>query len=83
MLIDNSELLLQDISQLYNDTNNYDIKIIVRNDDAHIETFNAHSIILRIRSNYFNEILSNNWTKNENSIILPNINPHIFRIILK
>src|SRR5436309_1405630 len=48
MLIDNSELLLQDISQLYNDTNNHDIKIIVGNDDDHIETFNAHSIILKI-----------------------------------
>jgi hypothetical protein len=78
MSIDNSKLLIQDISKLFNNPNNYDVKIIVGKGD-NIEKFYAHSVILRVRSNYFN-IKLNKWTKN---IIIPNINPHAFKIILK
>jgi BTB/POZ domain len=78
MSIDRSELLLKNISQLFNNSNNYDVKIIVGKDD-NVKKFNAHSVILRTRSNYFNIVL-NKWTKN---VIIPHINPHVFKIILK
>ncbi|RGB42985.1 hypothetical protein C1646_682048 [Rhizophagus diaphanus] len=78
MSIDNSKLLIQDISKLFNNSNNYDVKIIVGKGN-NIEKFNAHSVILRERSNYFSTILKK-WTKN---VIIPNINPHAFKIILK
>ena len=78
MSIDNSNLLLQDILKLFNNSNNYDIKITVGKGD-YIEKFNAHSIILKARSNYFNAILKK-WTKN---VFIPNIHPHVFKIVLK
>lgn len=78
MSIDNSKLLIQDVSKLFDNSNNYDVKIIVGKGN-NIEKFNAHSVILRVRSNYFSTILKK-WTKN---VIIPNINPHAFKIILK
>ncbi|CAI2174885.1 14495_t:CDS:2 [Funneliformis geosporum] len=83
---DNAELLLQDISNLYNNSNNHDVKIIVGNNN-NVETFKAHSIILRIRSNYFNGVLSNKWRykKDKNFTIIEqqNIKPQAFKIILE
>ncbi|GBB88244.1 hypothetical protein RclHR1_01480009 [Rhizophagus clarus] len=83
MSIDNSKLLIQDLSKLFNNSNNYDVKIIVGKGD-NIEEFNAHSIILKVRSNYFNIIL-NKWTKKNDTIPninISNIDPHVFKIIL-
>ena len=79
MSIDNSDLLLRDISRLYNNSNNCDIKIIVGQDD-NVETFKAHSFILRVRSDYFNKLLLNKRTK---EIFIRDINPHAFKIILE
>ena len=77
--------LVDDLTNLLNETNYYDMEIEVgENDDVKI--FKAHSNILKSRSLYFKAALSDGWIKRaENGIILfekKNISPKIFEVLL-
>src|SRR6266498_4138070 len=77
--------LLRDLNRLYIDSNNYDVNIQI-GEGSNTEEFKAHSNILRVRTTYFDTALSSNWAKKEGNIFTfkkPNINPNVFRIILK
>ncbi|RIA97016.1 hypothetical protein C1645_802084 [Glomus cerebriforme] len=77
--------LLQNIAQLFNKADDYDVSINV-GEENDSETFEAHSVILRARSTYFRTALSPNWVKRKNDKIIftkPNISPKVFRKILK
>lgn len=79
--------LLNDFSKLLNEPNFYDVEIKVGLNQQDLETFKAHSAILKSRSSYFNVALSNNWIKRmDNGIIIfekSNVSPKIFGIILE
>jgi hypothetical protein len=78
-------ILLADISRLRHNSNNHDVKIIVGEGDD-VETFTAHSVILRVRSEYFQAAFFNEWTKKEDNIIIfrkPNIKPQVFNLLLE
>src|ERR1044072_1798010 len=76
-LFDDYERLLE-IDEGFHDV------IIYVGDNEHVEELHAHSIILRIRSQYFRAALSNEWAKKRDGKFIlekPNISPHIFEII--
>ena len=78
--------LASDLSNLLNEPDFYDVEIRVGEND--VETFKAHSSILKARSSYFKAALSDNWIKkceDNNNIILfekKNISPKIFEVLL-
>ncbi|CAG8550540.1 9540_t:CDS:2 [Dentiscutata heterogama] len=91
-----SATLLDDISRLYIDADDYNVIITAgQGDDARV--FKAHTVILRSRSSYFRVALSSNWAKKIPSqynhefntqcdalyFNKPNISPKVFDIILK
>ena len=79
--------LVNDLSDLLNESGFYDVEIKVGEND-NVKTFKAHSIILKARSSYFKVALSNNWIKksedNDNIILFEkeNISPKIFEVLL-
>ncbi|PKC70545.1 hypothetical protein RhiirA1_532644 [Rhizophagus irregularis] len=82
--------LLRDICKLYYESDDYNVCITVGGEDEGIETetFKAHSVILRSRSKYFQNVLSNknDEVKKDGEFFLlkkPNIYPDVFRLILK
>ncbi|RIB28870.1 TLD-domain-containing protein [Gigaspora rosea] len=83
----NNELiqnLLEDFSNLLENSKDFDVKIKI-GEDPNIKEFKAHSIILSARSNYFKAALSSQWARRENGIIVfekPNISPSVFEILL-
>ena len=86
--MDNNNLLLTKLSQnlleILNDEEYYDITIEVGN-DPHVKVFRAHMVILNYRSPYLRRILSTN-KKNDGTLAhikLPNIFPEIFHVILR
>ncbi|GBC02536.1 hypothetical protein RclHR1_04670014 [Rhizophagus clarus] len=77
--------LSQNLLEILNDDEYYDIKIEVGN-DPYVKVFRAHMVILHYRSPYLRRILSINKKKNDvtlSFIKLPNISPEIFQIILR
>src|SRR5947209_5955983 len=87
--MDNNNLLLTKLSQnlleILNDEEYYDITIEVGN-DPHVKVFRAHMVILNYRSPYLRRILSTNKRKNDGTLAhikLPNVLPEIFQIILR
>ncbi len=67
------------------DSDEYDVIIQIK-ENQNIKEFRAHSNILRVRSPYFKNLLSNDKINNENNVIIfnkPNITPTVFEIILK
>ncbi|CAB4440696.1 unnamed protein product [Rhizophagus irregularis] len=77
--------LLQNLTEILNDEEYYDITIEVGN-DPFIKIFRAHMVILHYRSPYLRRILSTNKKKNDGTLThikLPNISPEIFQIILR
>ncbi|EXX68405.1 BTB/POZ protein [Rhizophagus irregularis DAOM 181602=DAOM 197198] len=75
--------LLQNLSEILNDEEYYDITIEVGN-DPYIKIFRAHMVILHYRSPYLRRILLTNKKKNDGTLThikLPNISPEIFQII--
>ena len=77
--------LSQNLLEILNDENYYDIIIEVGN-DPHVKVFRAHMVILDYRSPYLRKILSTNKKKNDGTLTLiklPNISPEIFQIILR
>ncbi|CAB4440704.1 unnamed protein product [Rhizophagus irregularis] len=77
--------LSQNLIEILNDEEYYDITIEVGN-DPFIKIFRAHMVILHYRSPYLRRILSTNKKKNDGTLVhikLPNISPEIFQIILR
>jgi len=77
--------LSQNLLEILNDEEYYDITIEVGN-DPYVKVFRAHMIILNYRSPYLRRILSNNKTKNDDTLVhikLSNIKPEIFHEILR
>lgn len=56
--------LSEDLNKLRKSEKNYDIRILV-GDDQNIKEFKAHSIILCARSEYFVTALSQNWAQQQ------------------
>ncbi|KAG9285682.1 hypothetical protein G9A89_002249 [Geosiphon pyriformis] len=81
-----AEQLNQDIARLYQEADDYNVKITV-GEEPNVHTFLAHSVILRARSSFFRAALSKKWQnpQEDDKIIFkkPNIDPKVFRIILK
>ena len=76
--------LVNDFSNLLNNSDYYDVEIKV-GEDEDIKIFKAHSIILKARSLYFKTALSNNWVKKSDGLILfekENISPTVFEVLL-
>ncbi|UZO02468.1 uncharacterized protein OCT59_020948 [Rhizophagus irregularis] len=87
MMDDNKFLpkLSQNLLNILNDEEYYDITIEVGN-DPYVKIFRAHMVILNYRSTYLQRILSTNAKKNNETLVhikLPNISPEIFQIILR
>ena len=77
--------LSQNLLQILDDSESYDITIEVGN-DPYVKIFRAHMVILNYRSPYLQRILSTNKKKNDGilaHIKLPNILPETFQIILR
>jgi len=77
--------LAQNLLEILNDEEYYDITIEVGN-DPHVKVFRAHMNILNYRSPYLRRILSTNKKKNDSTLVhikLQNIFPEIFQIILR
>ncbi|PKC52391.1 POZ domain-containing protein [Rhizophagus irregularis] len=74
-----------DFSNLLENPDDYDVKIIVGKEE-NIKEFKAHSLILSSRSIYFKNGLSARWARKEDGIIIfnkPNISPLVFEVIIK
>ncbi|EXX79514.1 uncharacterized protein OCT59_021282 [Rhizophagus irregularis] len=77
--------LSQNLLEILNDDEYYDITIEVGN-DPYVRVFRAHIVVLYYRSPYLRRILSTNKKKNDETLThikLPNISPEIFQIILR
>ena len=80
-----SSKLSQNLLEILNDDEFYDVIIEVGN-DPYIKIFHAHMVILYYRSPYLQRILSTNKKKNDGTLThikLPNILPETFQIILR
>ena len=76
--------LSQNLLEILNDEEYYDITIEVGN-DPYVKVFRAHMVILNYRSPYLKRILLANKKKNDGTLVhikLPNILPEIFHAIL-
>lgn len=77
--------LSHDIGKLYENEFNSDV-IIQVGEGGDFKEFRAHSIILSVRSSYFQTAFLNGWVKKDGNFIIfkkPNISPFIFDIILQ
>ncbi|CAI2179371.1 16277_t:CDS:2 [Funneliformis geosporum] len=77
--------LSQNLSQLLDDADDYDVIINV-GENPNIKEFRVHSAILKSRSPYFKNALSQNWTKKKYNVFKfnkPNISPIIFDMIIR
>ena len=87
-IMDNNELLpelSQNLLEILNDDEYYDITIEVGN-DPDVKIFRAHMVILNCRSPYLRRILSTNKKNNDGSLAhikLPDILREVFQIILR
>src|SRR5690349_11624636 len=79
------ENLSQNLLEILNDQDYYDITIEVGT-DPHVQVFRAHMVILNYRSSYLRRILSTNKKNNDGILVhikFPNILPEIFHVILR
>ncbi|RHZ58614.1 hypothetical protein Glove_372g40 [Diversispora epigaea] len=75
--------LSQDFLELLNDKEEYNVVFEV-DQNRDIKTFTAHSTILRCRSSYFNQELTNTASDNHiKTISKPKISAQVFEIIIK
>ena len=77
--------LAQNLLEILNDEEYYDITIEVGN-DPNVKVFRAHMNILNYRSPHLRRILSTNKKKDDGTLVhikLQNILPEIFQIILR
>ncbi|GBC10232.1 hypothetical protein RclHR1_09460005 [Rhizophagus clarus] len=84
MSYDKTQTLSTDLSNLFKDTNNCDVKILVGN-EPNIKEFKAHSLILSLRSIYFKRAFSAQCAKKDDGFFIsnqPNISPTVFDILI-
>ena len=86
-MVDNKLLpkLSQNLLEILNDEEYYDITIEVGN-DPYVKVFRAHMVILNYRSPYLRRILSTNKKKNDEiltNIKLQNVSPEFFHVLLR
>src|SRR5579862_9044952 len=86
-MVDNKLLpkLSQNLLEILNDEEYYDIIIEVGN-DPYVKVFRAHMVILNYRSPYLRRILSTNKKKNDEiltNIKLQNVSPEFFHVLLR
>ncbi|KAF0474157.1 serine-enriched protein [Gigaspora margarita] len=77
--------LCRDISQLFEDADDYNV-IIQVGSGSDFGEFKAHSVILRARCPYFKTALSDKWVEKIENIYYfskPNISPAVFSLILR
>ncbi|RIB13280.1 hypothetical protein C2G38_2144628 [Gigaspora rosea] len=77
--------LSKDLCHLLDEAIEYNVLITTGAGD-NTKTFKAHTVILRSRSTYFHNALSDTWAKKESDNIVftkPNISPEAFEVILK
>ncbi|GBC02013.1 hypothetical protein RclHR1_04410006 [Rhizophagus clarus] len=77
------ESVTNDYEKLLETGEGYDVIIYVGENE---KEFHAHSIILRIRSEYFRAAFSKNWAEKKDVMFIfkkPNIKPNMFQIILR
>ncbi|GET65704.1 uncharacterized protein OCT59_027236 [Rhizophagus irregularis] len=77
--------LSQNLLDILNDEEYYDVTIEVGN-DPYIKIFHAHMVILHYRSTYLRRMLSTNKKNNDGTLVhikLSNILPETFQIILR
>ncbi|CAG8561439.1 14360_t:CDS:2 [Acaulospora morrowiae] len=80
-----SNSLSIDLAKLLEDSEGYDVNIIV-GEEPNVEEFKAHSLILSSRLTYFKSVLSSRWARVENGITIfnkPNISPSVFKVLLR
>ncbi|GET65594.1 BTB/POZ domain-containing protein [Rhizophagus irregularis DAOM 181602=DAOM 197198] len=85
MSFEYSQELANDYEKLFETDEGYDV-IIYAGDNENVKEIHAFSNILRIRSQYFRTVLSNELTnKKDGNFIFnfPNITPQFFEIILR
>lgn len=74
------------IGKLLDDDDEFNTTIFVgggkKSSSSEIKTFKAHSIILKVNTSYFENILNNNDTCTR-KFYLENISPSVFEVILK
>ena len=81
----NTRNLSRDLSNLLNNHDDYNVKIIIGK-EPNIREFKLHSLILSSRSNYFKAALSSRWAREENGITIfekPNILPLVFEVLVE
>ena len=77
--------LLQNLLEILDDDEYYDIIIEVGN-DLYVKIFHAHAAILNYRSPYLQRILSTSKKEHDETLVLiklPNILPDTFQVILR
>ena len=77
--------LSQNYSELLEDDEYYDITIEI-GEDPNAKIFRAHMNILCYRSPYLRQVLASNKKNKDNvlsHVMLPNVSPEVFQIILK
>lgn len=75
----------QDLIKILESKRNYDFIINIDKEDNKRE-FYAHSIILEVRSSYFEHVLSNGLVRKENNIFIvdfPDISVNAFKILIR
>ena len=72
--------LSQNLLEILNDEEYYDITIEVGN-DPHVKIFRAHMVILNYRSPYLRRILSTNKKKNDGTLVHIKITKYFAQII--
>ncbi|CAG8668849.1 4080_t:CDS:2, partial [Ambispora gerdemannii] len=74
----------RDFSRLLERADNFDVAVEI-GVESNKKIFNAHSVILRARSSYFDRALSADWASVENGTIKfkkDDISPNVFSVIL-
>jgi hypothetical protein len=80
-----SHEVVNDYEKLFENEEEYDV-IIYAGENENIKEIYAHSIILRIRSQYFRTAFSKEWSEKKNGKFIfrkPNISPQLFKMILR
>ncbi|GBC00443.1 hypothetical protein RclHR1_03860008 [Rhizophagus clarus] len=85
MSVDCWQEIINDYEKLFENNEGCDV-IIYAGENGNIEELHAHSIILRVRSQYFHAALSNEWAKKKDGKFIlekPNVSSNILKIILR
>ncbi|RGB42265.1 hypothetical protein C1646_810101 [Rhizophagus diaphanus] len=85
MSVDCWQEVIDAYDKLFENDEGYDV-IIYAGENENMEELHAHSIILRIRSQYFHAALSNEWAKKKDGKFIlekPNVFPNVLKVIIR